>query len=598
MKKSWKLLGSLAVLLAAIALMPFWGQGNHLTLPPMYPEKALFENALAKAKPYPITTRLTGLIVPHHLLARQLSANAFATVASPKWKRVIILGPDHFHLGHSPISVVDADFATPFGTVSSDTHLARILAKAHGVTMSNAFYREHGFGSLLPFIKHELPNAKVCAIAIKANASKEFLDGLIEHLKPELDERTLIVQSTDFSHYLPASQAESKDAESREIVRYGSPENAFTLRQPGHIDSVASLYLQSKLQQEVFHSRPVVLDHLNSQHYAPEPVPKTTSYFVVGYEAPRRIGGPSGSESEASLFFAGDVMLGREVEALMQREGRDAPFLAIAPILQRSAVCVANLEGPIVSNPVHTGHLKFHFDPKTAVVLAQAGFTHLGLANNHGMDQGLEGLRATRDILHSAKLIPMGDPTWDSTPEVERAQVGTHAVLLLTLNATEPYFQLSKHEALLRRLRAINPAAFLVVTVHWGHEFRPDANPQQETLGRALVEAGADLIVGHHPHVVQNIEQYRGKWIVFSLGNFVFDQWIQPEAQRNLLLKVTFPASGYRCELIPVEGGHAKPRPAKGDMRRQILDSIAAKSSPEIQETLRSGILLGRKGEP
>ena len=115
---------------------------------------------------------------------------------------------------------------------------------------------------------------------------------------------------------------------------------------------------------------------------------------------------------------------------------------------------------------------------------------------------------------------------------------------------------------------------------------------------RALVEAGADLVVGHHPHVVQNIEQYRGKWIVYSLGNFVFDQWSQPEAQSNLLLKVTFPASGYQCELVPIEGGHAKPRVAEGDMHRQVLDSIAAKSSPEIHEALRSGILLGRENEP
>jgi|GEM_PF-238349 len=595
MKKSWKLWGSLAVFLAAIALMPFWVQGQkRLTLPPLYPEKALFENAMAKAKPYPFATRLTGLIVPHHLLARELAANAFKAVASPAWKRVVILGPDHFHLGHSPISVVNADFETPFGTVSSDTHLARILAKAPGVALSDAFYREHGFGSLLPFIKHELPNAKVCAIAIKANASRALLDGLIERLKPELDERTLIVQSTDFSHYLKASEAESKDAESREVVLYGSPESAFTLKQPGHIDSVASLYLQSKLQQEVFHSRPVVLDHLNSQHYAPAPVPQTTSYLVVGYEAPRRMGGLAGRECEASLFFAGDVMLGREVESLMQREGRDAPFQVIAPLLRRSAVSVANLEGPIVSNPAHTGPLQFHFDPKTAMALAQAGFTHLGLANNHGLDQGPEGLRETRETLHSAKLFPMGDPAWDSTPEVERAQVGTHAVHLLALNATEPYFQLSKHEARLRRLRAINPAAFLVVTMHWGHEFSLNANPQQVRFARAFVDAGADLVVGHHPHVVQNIEQYKGKWIVFSIGNFVFDQWGQPEAQSSLLLKVTFPASGYRCELVPVEGGHAKPRPAEGDRHRQVLDSIAAKSSPEIQDALRSGILLGR----
>jgi AmmeMemoRadiSam system protein B len=255
------------------------------TLPSLYPDRALFESTFLRARRSSSRSRPTGLIVPHHLLARQLIASGFASAASPSWKRIVILCPDHFHAGRSPVSVVDADFSTPFGIVRSDGALIKTLCCIPGVRASDFFYREHGIASLLPYIKHYMPNASVCAIPIRNDASRSVLDQLIASLKARLDRNTLVIQSTDFSHYLPLAQAEAKDAETQQVLLEGDPGKAFTLGQPGHIDSVAALYVQMQLQQAVYHSRAVALDHQNSQTYVNDPLERTTSYFVVRYQA-------------------------------------------------------------------------------------------------------------------------------------------------------------------------------------------------------------------------------------------------------------------------------------------------------------------------
>lgn len=78
----------------------------------------------------------------------------------------------------------------------------------------------------------------------------------------------------------------------------------------------------------------------------------------------------------------------------------------------------------------------------------------------------------------------------------------------------------------------------IVISMHWGEEYKLRSNFQQQKLGRALIDAGADLIVGHHPHVIQEIEKYKHGWIAYSLGNFIFDQWFSEETMQGLILEV------------------------------------------------------------
>jgi poly-gamma-glutamate synthesis protein (capsule biosynthesis protein) len=304
---------------------------------------------------------------------------------------------------------------------------------------------------------------------------------------------------------------------------------------------------------------------------------------VLAYQGPPR--------PEASLLLAGDVMLGRAVEDLMRRKD---PFRELAPLLRQAGAAAANLEGPIAA-PVRTGPLCFHFPPESAGALARAGFTHLHLANNHALDQGRDGLDQTRGLLRQEGLEPLGDPSWEAEPEARALQLGPQRVFLVPWNATGPYVQLSRMAAFLGGLRALHRRARIVVAVHWGTEYRGLADPRQTSLGRALVDAGADLVVGHHPHVVQNIERHRGGLIFHSLGNLVFDQWRREETRDGLLLKVSFPDGALQCELLPLEGRRAQPRLAEGMARSRALAALAAKSSPELGAGIQAGLLLSPK---
>lgn len=558
------------------------------TLPALYPDLQQFQPAIQKARPYSFQGRPTGLILPHHLLVQQSVANAFASVRGGGYRRVVLMCPDHFRLGATPITVVNADFATPFGTVQSDDRLMRALLKAPGVTALDVHYREHGFGSLLPFLREALPDAKVCVITIKASVTRSILDGAFKALAREVDADTLIVQSTDFSHYLTEAVAETKDARSREVLESEDPAQALTLVQPDHIDSAGALYLQLKLQREIFKSHPRILEHLNSQSFADYPVDRTTSYFVVAF-TPDPKPQIATTRGDGSILFTGDVMLGRGVADLAHRHGLDHPFTGLAPHFRAASAVLVNLEGPISAPLRPESPLRFHFEPNFAASMARAGITHAGLANNHGLDQGPEGYAQTLAHLHEVHITPMGHPTWHSLPEAVSLEIGGCPIRLVAFNATEPYFQLKRNVAFLRRLRSESPKAFIVVSIHWGQEFLSRAHATQRHFGHAFIDAGVDLVVGHHPHVVQDLQRYHGRVIAYSLGNLIFDQWARPEAARGLILKLR-PAKAM-LELMPVETTGPYPTLAQENSRQEALNALAERSPSELQQEIRTGSL-------
>lgn len=364
------------------------------------------------------------------------------------------------------------------------------------------------------------------------------------------------------------------------------PNQAFSIWQPDYIDSVGALYLQTRLQREVFHSKPQILDHLNSQSFADHPVDRTTSYFVVAYTANEPTI-KSKPDRDATLLFTGDVMLGRGVATLAGAKGLDAPFQGLSALFNGTGAVLVNLEGPLAAPARPEAPLRFHFAAEFAPVLARAGITHIGLANNHTLDQGAPGLAQTREILHSAGLTPIGQPAWNAEPEVTRMELGGTPVLVSGFNATEPYFQLERKTTFLRKLRAENPRALIAVSIHWGHEYMPRANAVQRRFGQAFIEAGADLVVGHHPHVVQDLERYHGGLIVYSLGNLIFDQWAKPETRTGLMLRVN--TSDRTVELIPIDTASSIPSVAPPALRSRTLAELALISPPELMREILSG---------
>ncbi len=255
-----------------------------MTVPPQFDDKSTFLTPINFSTVTPTTEKVTGITVPHHLLAIDLIAGAFKFAASSSLSQILLMSPDHFNLGQTDISVSQSSFSTVFGTLNSDNQAVQKLLNLPFVSIQDFFYREHGLGAELPFIKYYFPNAKIIAVTFKESTPKAELEQIVGVLERVLNKNSLVVQSTDFSHYLTPANAEAHDEQTIKVLKNGDPEQLFSLNQPDNIDSIASQYVQMRLQNEFFFSKLQILGHKNSQDYTQEKLTSTTSYIVQAYQ--------------------------------------------------------------------------------------------------------------------------------------------------------------------------------------------------------------------------------------------------------------------------------------------------------------------------
>ncbi len=512
-----------------------------------YTDKALFLSAIKQVKAAHLQAPVTGVIVPHHLLAIDLIAKTFAGIASNNYKNIVLLSPDHFNAGQSNISITERNFETVFGELQTDANLSRKLKQLPFVREGDFFYREHGLQASLPFIKYYFPEAHVTAMTFKPTVSRDELDQVISVVAKELPPDSLIVQSTDFSHYLAPVLANDFDKESIAAITSENPEVILKLKQPEHLDSVAALYLQPSLQKNLLHSKPIIRDHKNSQDYTEDTVTSSTSYLTVVYAV------PDAETGNAELIFAGDVMLSRYIGDMMaKRNDYDFPFEKIQSFLKSADMVFGNLESPIGrAGKAVTGLYSFQAAPEAARGLKKAGFNLVSVANNHAFDYGLEGFWDTLKNLKNAGIAYAGGG-YNSNEAYRGAELNIHGINVTVLAftdllpkkwaATEKQAGVSylDKERMIASIRAAKKKSDLViVSFHWGREYETASNQRQQELAAAAVEAGASLIVGHHPHVVQEIANIKNVTVAYSLGNFVFDQNFSKETSTGLLLKVS-----------------------------------------------------------
>jgi poly-gamma-glutamate synthesis protein (capsule biosynthesis protein) len=238
-----------------------------------------------------------------------------------------------------------------------------------------------------------------------------------------------------------------------------------------------------------------------------------------------------------TLAFVGDMMLGRRVEAAMVERGSwTLPFEALASRLSAADLTFGNLECVTARGGEPRTNPAFRADPRALEGLRFAGFDVVSVANNHAPDLGPEALEEMLDHLGRADIAFAGvargtvqAPVILAAGEVRVGYLAFSYSDGGALAADDPV-RVAKigGKPLVGAIMAARPLAdYLVVSLHLGKEFEPRANATQQGIARAAIEAGADLVVGHHPHVPQEVEKYRHGFIAYSLGDFVFDH---PEA--------------------------------------------------------------------
>ena len=297
--------------------------------------------------------------------------------------------------------------------------------------------------------------------------------------------------------------------------------------------------------------------------------------------------GAAADKPRATVVAGGDLMFDRGCRRPTRERGAAGLLAAIGPHLRRADVALANLECPLTTRetPVPKQHA-FRCVPEVAGGLKTAGFRVLSLANNHSIDQGREALLETRRALEGAGLVAIGagpDAGRARMPAILRAGPLTIAFLAYYAMPIEGLAPLADAPAPARldeaRLAeevaaARRQADAVVVTVHWGVEHRTLPTATQERLGRALVDAGASLVLGHHPHVLQPIERYRDGVIAYSLGNLVFDQH-QPERRLSAILQCELGRGAPACAPIPLVIDGCAPRRADPAARRRVEQLLA-----------------------
>lgn len=261
-------------------------------------------------------------------------------------------------------------------------------------------------------------------------------------------------------------------------------------------------------------------------------------------------------KSETTLIFVGDIMLGRAVERKILKNDSDFnfPFLKIKDYLTRADLVFGNLEGPISSGGKNQGSIySFRFRPEVAGALKDTGFKVMSIANNHIWDWGGEAISDTLSNLAEAGIEAVGagrnyeEANRPYFLKVKNLRVGFLAYTNLypkgmAAGPDSPGVSDFDLEKIRERIReAKNQVDLVAVSLHWGEEYETSASDWQKKIAHELIDAGADVVVGHHPHVPQEVEPYKGGWIFYSLGNFVFDQNFSEETMGGMFveLKVT-----------------------------------------------------------
>lgn len=465
---------------------------------------------LPKSKVVEISqSQIIGGIVPHHLYVQDIIADFFRHLPEDEIDNLFLLGPNHLEIGDENI-------------VRSPT------------------FSDQSISSLLPFIANTYSHAVLATFLFKHATSLQECQKLASELAT-IPGRNLLLVSLDFSHYLTKEQADVNDLVTLQAIR--SRDYATILKMSSdYLDSPASLVTALLYFDLKGNNNLNILAHDNSGSRG-NPYAPTTSYYSMIFDIAQSplatpIESPSSSEL-VTILAVGDVMLGRSVNQNIVESGDSSwPFRYVKDTLKQADITFINLESPLVKNcPVTESGMIFCGASSNVVGLVSSGVDVASVANNHATNYGIQGLAETVATLdaNGIKVVGQGEPA-----VVSRRG---HQYAFLSYNDVGRYPGISSADPATISA-AINSAKQLaevvLVSFHWGSEYQNTPNARQVQLAHAAIDAGADVVIGAHPHWVQTKEIYQGKPIYYSLGNFVFDQEWSVETKKGLAVRLTY----------------------------------------------------------
>lgn len=298
--------------------------------------------------------------------------------------------------------------------------------------------------------------------------------------------------------------------------------------------------------------------------------------------------------STSSLLFVGDIMLDRTVQTrTTASKNPNYPFAKL-PLgwLGSFDYTIANLEGPVTDKrrPPEKS-IDFKFEPAWLPVLKNLGFDAFSQANNHALDQGRLGAADSSKRLTETGFLHFGDQVNDGDIALATTTVGKTRLAFLGWNTTDNPIVKEDAEAVIKK--ANEQSDLVIAYLHWGNEYRAKPDQSSVELAHWLIDQGVDVVVGGHPHWSQGASLYKGKPILWSLGNFVFDQDWSEETRYGLAASLELVDNKVAAiNLYPLRIDLSQPRLLENEQKRLRLEELAKRSDADLADAVRSGRIL------
>ena len=299
-----------------------------------------------------------------------------------------------------------------------------------------------------------------------------------------------------------------------------------------------------------------------------------------------------------TLHAVGDIALGDHplctgfgTHSRMRREPAAFPFAHVKQLLAGADLRFGNLECTLSErglkpNDYHSVQMRGHAGYVAALV--DAGFEVLNHANNHSMQHGKEPFSDTLQLLKQANIavcgVAQGAASVPATVTVKGLRIGFLGYSLRPRQyfTETPLYAEGTTQSISSDVRALRSASdIVVVSLHWGDEFIDRPSPADVQLAHDVIDAGADLIIGHHPHVLRGVERHGRGWIVYSLGNFVCDMLWEEETRETAICECRLSATGVEdVRLIPVRiNDDSQPVPLRDERAARLEERLAGLSA-------------------
>ncbi len=262
-------------------------------------------------------------------------------------------------------------------------------------------------------------------------------------------------------------------------------------------------------------------------------------------------------ENILNLLFVGDIMTDRYIRKQIEKSNSIDEFInSFLASLQKENknydFVVANLEGPITENPTksiladgsYSKDLLFTFPSSTVQILKDLNIKAVSLANNHTDNFYYKGFLETKTFLDNGNIKYFGNAYNSEKDNISNIICEKEICIALI-----GYNQFTKENSKdifikeIEKLKSDTKVDFIIVMPHWGEEYKLLSNDFQKSLAKSFIDAGADMVIGSHPHVAQEKEIYKDKYIYYSLGNYIFDQWFNEDVKKGLAVNVIFKKS-------------------------------------------------------